>query len=566
MQAAKMTYEFDIDSVLDKFRAVLDEAGLIPGEIVPDGRLRRCGTTTHPKSTNGWQVLHSNPFAGAYGDWATGISDTWGMDGQTISSADRERLREEIHRQRQKREAAHLLKIQLAATKARKYLSGIHPATGLNSYLERKGFDPCPGLLADGDLLVVPVLDPDHGQIISFQRIAPDGSKRFMADGHTACGYFAIRCDDGPLVICEGIATGLSIYMATGRTVLVAFSPRNRVTVAQMARERYPDRPIIIAGDNDTDTESKTGANPGVKAATEAASAVNGLVAIPEQSCTLDKYKAPLSRCETEQVVEMAPKIQAIRSERLTRGKAILTLRAKAGNPKNDINEIIRQVQDLEDSLPEIPIPPRLFVDDITPEGLVEFMGQQGGRAAILEAEGGIFELISGLYTNDKANLNVWLKAWSCEKISVDRKSKDTIHIDKPALSMVLLPQPDVLRVIGNKDGFRGRGLLGGFLYCLPQSRLGQRLIETPPIPARSLSAYESKLLEIVESPWATDENGNETHHVIRLSQDAYKRWVTFADSVEAELGDGGELFNMTGWAGKLPGQAIRHKPFVTPG
>ena len=362
MQAAKMTYEFDIDSVLDKFRAVLDEAGLIPGEIVPDGRLRRCGTTTHPKSTNGWQVLHSNPFAGAYGDWATGISDTWGMDGQTISSADRERLREEIHRQRQKREAAHLLKIQLAAT------------------------------------------------------------------------------------------------------------------------------------------------------------------------------------------------------------KAILTLRAKAGNPKNDINEIIRQVQDLEDSLPEIPIPPRLFVDDITPEGLVEFMGQQGGRAAILEAEGGIFELISGLYTNDKANLNVWLKAWSCEKISVDRKSKDTIHIDKPALSMVLLPQPDVLRVIGNKDGFRGRGLLGGFLYCLPQSRLGQRLIETPPIPARSLSAYESKLLEIVESPWATDENGNETHHVIRLSQDAYKRWVTFADSVEAELGDGGELFNMTGWAGKLPGQAIRHKPFVTPG
>ena len=207
-----------------------------------------------------------------------------------------------------------------------------------------------------------------------------------------------------------------------------------------------------------------------------------------------------MSRWEAEQVIRMAPKIQAVRSERLTREKAIATLRAKAGNPKNDINEIIRQVQDLEGSLPEIPIPPRLFVDDITPEGLVEFMGQQGGRAAILEAEGGIFELISGLYTNGKANLNVWLKSWSCEKITVDRKSKDTITIDKPALSMVLLPQPDVLRDIGNKDGFRGRGLLGRFLYCLPKSRLGQRLIETPTIPAKCLAAYESMLLNIVES------------------------------------------------------------------
>ena len=107
------------------------------------------------------------------------------------------------------------------------------------------------------------------------------------------------------------------------------------------------------------------------------------------KSSTLEKAKAPLLRWEFEQAAKMAPIIKEIRSERLTREKAIATLRAKAGNPKNDLNEIVRQVQELENSLPEIPLPRRLFVDDITPEGLVDFMEKQDGCAAILEAEGG---------------------------------------------------------------------------------------------------------------------------------------------------------------------------------
>ncbi len=664
-----------------EFGAALIDAGLQPGEIAPDGKIRRHGTAGHPKSKNGWHVLHANPFAGAYGDWSTGASGTWSFANETLSIADRERLRSEIDRQRQKRKAAEAVKNQIAASKAREYLAGLQPATDANPYLQYKGVQPCPGLLMDGDDLIVPVLGSD-GQQISYQRIDQTGGKRFAAGCLVAGGWFAIKGDNGPLLICEGLATGSSIHEATGHTVLVAFSAGNLLAVARMARSQYPERKVIIAADNDTKTESKTGSNPGVEAATKAAREISGLLATPSQpgdwndvhathgsdvvragiedarapvqptvvesapaesdwehpipfdnmqapsipsdnipeplrgfclSCaeamqvpfdlvfcaalgalaaasqgkyvvvvkggyteplsiymvavlppgerksgTLEKCKAPLSRWETEQATKMAPKIQAIRSERITREKAITNLRAKAGNPKNDINEIIQQVQNLENSLPEIPIPPRLFVDDVTPEGLVEFMGRQGGRAAVLEAEGGIFELISGLYTNGKANLNVWLKAWSGEKITVDRKSKDAIHIDKPALSMVLLPQPDVLRDIGNKDGFRGRGLLGRFLYCLPQSRLGRRTIETRPIPVRCSSAYESMLFNVVDAPWATDENGNETHHVIRLSQDAYQRWVTFAESVEGELGDGGELHDMTDWAGKLPGQAIR--------
>ena len=674
--------ETTIDSAVEAFGQVIQDLGLLPNKIEPNGRIKRCGTVTHPKSKNGWYVMYTDPFAGAYGDWASNMNGKWTMAGTTLSAADHERLRTEINRQRQKREAAEAKKYEVAASLACQYLDDLNPAISENFYLTRKKVKPAPGLKEDNDILVVPVHSPDSGQPMSYQRINAAGDKKNMPNGQMSGGYFFIPGNDGPLILVEGIATGLSINMATGKSVLVAFFAHNLTAVARMARDRYPNREIIIAADNDVTTDAKHGKNPGVKAANAAALAIGGKVAIPDhegdwndvhvslgleavrvgieaaqtlvtpssndtggveidwehpilfddinvppidpkyvpepirsycialsesvqvpfdlafcaalgalaaaaqgkyiivvkggyteplciylvavlppaerKSSTLEKAKAPLLRWELEQAAKTAPLIKEIRSERLTREKAIATIRAKAGNPKNEIIEIVRQVQELENSLPEIPIPKRLFVDDVTPEGLVDFMEKQGGCAAILEAEGGIFELMSGLYTKGNANLNVWLKPWSREKITVDRKSKDTIHIDNPALSMVLLPQPDVIRDIGSKEGFRGRGLLGRFLYCFPHSRLGQRIIETPPIPAQCSIAYESMLLNIVESSWATDDNGNETHHEIRLSDDAYQLWGEFAKNVEGELGEGGEFHNMTDWAGKLPGQAIR--------
>ena len=63
------------------FRAVLLDYGLQPIEIIPDGLIRRCPTTEKPHSRNGWHVLYSDPPAGAFGDWATGLLETWTMKG-----------------------------------------------------------------------------------------------------------------------------------------------------------------------------------------------------------------------------------------------------------------------------------------------------------------------------------------------------------------------------------------------------------------------------------------------------------------------------------------------------
>ncbi|MBU4563240.1 MAG: DUF3987 domain-containing protein [Desulfarculus sp.] len=81
----------------------------------------------------------------------------------------------------------------------------------------------------------------------------------------------------GPLLVCEGLATGLSLHEAAGLTVVVAFAANNLEVVARMVRERYPKREIILAGDDDHAT---TG-NPGASKARAAALAVGGKLALP---------------------------------------------------------------------------------------------------------------------------------------------------------------------------------------------------------------------------------------------------------------------------------------------
>ena len=276
------------------------------------------------------------------------------------------------------------------------------------------------------------------------------------------------------------------------------------------------------------------------------------------KSATLDACRRPLVDWEKEQARIMSPEIDRLKSERQTRQRAIDKQRAKAGNKPTEMDEIVRQVREMENELPEVPVAPRLLCDDVTPEALAEHLSNHYERAAVIEAEGGLFEILAGLYSNGRANLNLVLKSWSAEASTIDRKGRDAIRLTDPALTVCLSPQPEVLRDIASMKGFRGRGLLGRFLYCLPRSRLGRRLIETAPVPNTTEAAYRSLVLRLLETPWAKNEYDARIPHIIRLSKDAYRIWLEFAETVEIELKEGGQFEALRDWAGKLPGQAIR--------
>ncbi|MEY4750397.1 MAG: hypothetical protein RIQ60_2611 [Pseudomonadota bacterium] len=76
------------------------------------------------------------------------------------------------------------------------------------------------------------------------------------------------------LLLAEGYATAASLHEATGRPVAVCFDAGNLKHCAQALRDLHPDALLLVCGDDDTDTQARTGENPGrVKAASAARAA-----------------------------------------------------------------------------------------------------------------------------------------------------------------------------------------------------------------------------------------------------------------------------------------------------
>lgn len=108
------------------------------------------------------------------------------------------------------------------------------------------------------------------------QFIGEDGAKRFLSGGRIAGCYCPIGRPQDSLLICEGYATGATLYAATGRAVAVCFSAGNLQPVARALRMKFPRLRLIVCADNDL-----TPGNPGLTHATQAARAVGGFVAVP---------------------------------------------------------------------------------------------------------------------------------------------------------------------------------------------------------------------------------------------------------------------------------------------
>lgn len=125
--------------------------------------------------------------------------------------------------------------------------------------------------------LLIPLRD-SAGNLHSLQSIAPDGSKRFVPGGRVKGCYHPVGKPSSRLIVCEGYATGATLHEDTGLAVAIAFNSGNLLPVAIALRSKFPCLTLVVAADDDWATEG----NPGLTAATEAARAVGGLLAVPQ--------------------------------------------------------------------------------------------------------------------------------------------------------------------------------------------------------------------------------------------------------------------------------------------
>ena len=200
--------------------------------------------------------------------------------------------------------------------------------------------------------------------------------------------------------------------------------------------------------------------------------------------------------------------------------------------------------------------PYRLIGDDVTPERLISLCADHGGRFALLSAEGGLLQTVVGTRysSSGKPSYDPLLKAHAGDPISTDRKGKgvapESVFIERPALTIGLAVQPEILRSLFSEDSARGVGLLARFLYSTPRDTVGERVIRSPEIPDEVRAAYELTLTAVSD------------HHALRLqiplTAEADDVLAVFEAELEPRLREDGDLFRIRDWASKLAGATAR--------
>jgi hypothetical protein len=283
------------------------------------------------------------------------------------------------------------------------------------------------------------------------------------------------------------------------------------------------------------------------------------VVALPpgsRKSAVFAAMTAPLLQAERDLVARVRPQIiETELAKKVAERSAERSAAAAAGASEAVRMDSLAQATDsaMHAASIDVPVLPRLIADDVTPEAAASLLCEQGGRLAVLSAEGGIFATMAGRYSSGAPNLEVFLKGHAGDLLRVDRKGRPAEHVDHPALTLGLAVQPEILTQIATLPGFRGRGLLARILFSLPENTVGRRRIGTDPVPAHTASAYATHLVDLVR---ALADDGDQ--RTCTLTPQAADAMLDLERAIEPRLGPGGDLAHLCDWGSKLVGATAR--------
>ncbi len=315
----------------EEFAQVMKEAGLVvDGEHpIMDGKWHRVPVDGGSKGNTsgayrGFELAPGEKGvpAGTIQNHRTGFQSNWKAKGYALSEGDKASFNAEAAQRQAQREQERLVN-QARSVKAIGELLAIAPqATADHTYLKNKEARPgdlkvvpadTTGLPADSIILIgknareskaLREANPDNliftagdllltaqdsnGDLKAAQSIRANGTKMFAKgtekhqNFHVVGGAGLEALQAAPaIVIGEGYATADTLSQSLGYATVAAFDSGNLPHVAKQMREQFPDKPILIAGDNDLHQELIDGKNPGRTKAQEAAKAVEGKAIFP---------------------------------------------------------------------------------------------------------------------------------------------------------------------------------------------------------------------------------------------------------------------------------------------
>ncbi|WP_017162734.1 zincin-like metallopeptidase domain-containing protein, partial [Xanthomonas phaseoli] len=277
-----------------EFGQALQRAGLvIDGAPIMDGKMHRVpaqGDTAGEKSGAYVGYLDGHP-AGYIQNFKSDIKENWKYSGRSeeLTATDRARLEAEAAEKLATRQAERDQRYrEVSQAVGAEYAAAVAAASD-HPYLREKGVGAHDLKVDANGKLLLSMRDVD-GTLWSVQRIDVDGTKSFEKDGRKA-GTFHLIGDleaagkngkPQPIGIAEGYATAATVHEATGVPVAVAFDAYNLSAVAAEIAAKFPDRPVVIFGDDDRHRADEGKVNVGRDRALEAAREIGAQAVFPQ--------------------------------------------------------------------------------------------------------------------------------------------------------------------------------------------------------------------------------------------------------------------------------------------
>ena len=263
-----------MQNIINEFKTAMLNSGIEPPDtIIGDGLLHRFRIDGR---LNGAYVLHLDGCAAGYfQDFRQRIKQNWKLEGtfKRLTNAEKQAFAKQRQADDLKRQAEEAAKHGAAASKARQIWNQSPYAESSHHYLVTKKIGSHGVKIGFGNTLIIPLYKHD-GELVSLQFIAPDGGKRFLSGGLKKGCFCVLGELTDKILICEGFATGASLFEDSGHMTFIAFDAGNLSQVAAVVSVLYQGAEVIVCGDNDE-------SGVGQKAAHDAALACGGKYTFP---------------------------------------------------------------------------------------------------------------------------------------------------------------------------------------------------------------------------------------------------------------------------------------------
>ncbi len=260
--------------------------------------------------------------------------------------------------------------------------------------------------------------------------------------------------------------------------------------------------------------------------------------------------RSPLLEIESNLIAQVKPERSRQLSEQKTYEQALdgaqAKVRSKGVTP--NLTADIEAARVKLDKCKVMPLP-KIFADNVTPEKHAALIAEQGS-ISIIEPEGGFFEGLSRYGNNKSAQVDYLNKSYGGEPFRVDRQGGDSIIAEQPHCVLHFSIQPHLVLAIRSNPDFMGTGFANRFLFSLPQSLIGSRSLDTPPVREGLLESWKMSIESLFKSC-----HGQPIRQ-ITIEPNGYQILRDFQEALEPQLIT--NLLPVQGWASKLPGALVR--------